>query len=471
MKIALCAAALPLGLAAGAAAEVTISLGKDGRSFIAKGVDSSAEFSVRVEGGEDLPAMAGEVTAIDAGLRFTPLFPLTPGMCYRANVGDVSQEFTIPAPDKTPVAEVAAIYPSGDLLPENLLKFYIHFTKPMAIGEAAQHVRLIGGDGEPVPLPFLELAEELWDPEGTRLTLFFDPGRVKRGLRPHEEEGRPLEGGKHYALEIDPAWRDAKGRRMAEGFSKRFRASEADYGQPDAAKWDIKAPAAGTREPVKIKFAEPLDHGLLERLLVVYDSGGQRQLGTATVVGGEKEWRWKPDAAWAPGSYRVVVETILEDRAGNSVARLFEEVGGRKEAWNVRGERFIRVPFEVEPGVAVASILIGGSTSHGIIEESTCRVITDPAKIHKILTGINAGGDQAIDVALLRPGRFAIFRDATGEPLRAYAVYDLTSPRHGLLEAVVKRKSPGRLKFVDFSRAFDGPVVAADIFELLGEEE
>ena len=38
----------------------------------------------------------------------------------------------------------------------------------MAIGEAAKHVHLFGKDGKEVALPFLELAEELWDPEGRR---------------------------------------------------------------------------------------------------------------------------------------------------------------------------------------------------------------------------------------------------------------------------------------------------------------
>lgn len=333
---------------AGAQAEISIALSADGASFVASGAGAGSEFVVRVEGGVDLPAMAGDVAPIDGGgLRFTPQFPLTAGLRYRAAVGGVERVFTVPAADMTPVGRVASVFPSAKVLPENLLKFYIHFSEPMAIGEAAKRVSLCGPDGKQVALPFLELAEELWDPDGKRLTLFFDPGRVKRGLIPHEEEGRALVVGKDYELRIDAAWRDSRGRSMVEGFTKRFRVGAADYAQPDPAKWKIHAPSAGTREAVRLTFAEALDHGLLERVLVVYDSAGQKQAGVVEVGQGEEEWRWKPDRAWEAGSYRVVVEALLEDLAGNSVGRLFEEVGGRKEAWNVRGGRFIRVPFVV----------------------------------------------------------------------------------------------------------------------------
>ena len=36
-------------------------------------------------------------------------------------------------------------------------------------------------DFEAIELPFLEIDEELWDPAMMRLTLFIDPGRIKRG--------------------------------------------------------------------------------------------------------------------------------------------------------------------------------------------------------------------------------------------------------------------------------------------------
>jgi hypothetical protein len=339
---------IALALCAGACAEVEISLAPDGRSFVASGASDGSEFVVRVDGDSDLPPMAGEVDAVEGGLRFTPSFPLTPGVGYRASLGEDDRVFMIPEADMTPVARVAAVYPTADELPENLLKFYLHFSEPMAAGEAAKNVRLIGPEGKEEDLPFLELAEELWDPDGKRLTLFFDPGRVKRGLKPNEEHGRALAAGKDYELQIDATWRDAKGRAMAEGFTKKFRAVGADYAQPDARKWTIISPKAGTRDELRLTFSEALDHGLLGRLLTVYGSDDRALSGVVRIGNGEKDWYWKPDEPWTAGDYRVEIEAILEDVAGNSVARLFEEVDGVKETWTVRDGRFVQIPFEIQ---------------------------------------------------------------------------------------------------------------------------
>ena len=39
---------------------------------------------------------------------------------------------------------------------------------------------------------FLDLQPELWNAEGTVLTLWLDPGRIKRDLIPNKELGIPL---------------------------------------------------------------------------------------------------------------------------------------------------------------------------------------------------------------------------------------------------------------------------------------
>ncbi|MCH7864908.1 MAG: hypothetical protein IIC56_06820, partial [Proteobacteria bacterium] len=102
------------------------------------------------------------------------------------------------------------VYPSADVLPENLLKFYLHFSAPMSRGDSYQHIRLVRQNGSVVDLPFLELDQELWDRRQTRLTLLFDPGRIKRGLKPHEEVGPALKPGRRYTLEIDAHWLNAE---------------------------------------------------------------------------------------------------------------------------------------------------------------------------------------------------------------------------------------------------------------------
>src|SRR5207237_1104835 len=94
-----------------------------------------------------------------------------------------------------PPTVVQQVYPSGDPLPENHLRFYVHFSAAMRQGEAYGHVHVLDASGKALDHPFLELDEELWDPQGKRLTLLFHPGRIKKGLKPREELGPILEAG------------------------------------------------------------------------------------------------------------------------------------------------------------------------------------------------------------------------------------------------------------------------------------
>ena len=224
------------------------------------------------------PAMLGRYAIENERLIFTPRFALEPGVRYRAvfrSIADhgegaaLSKDFEIPAAPMGEPTKVAAIFPSRDRLPENQLKFYLHFSAPMARGEAYEHVRLLDAKGKAVELPFLELGEELWDPEGRRFTLFFDPGRIKRGLRPREEVGPALEEGKKYTLVVDAGWHDAAGRELASEARKTFSVGPPDDAPPKPADWKIKRTLAGQKQPLQVRFPEPLDHALLERMLWV----------------------------------------------------------------------------------------------------------------------------------------------------------------------------------------------------------
>ena len=52
--------------------------------------------------------------------------------------------------DMAPTTRVDHVYPSADVLPDNQLKFYLHFSAPMRRGEAWQHIHLLKQDGQPV---------------------------------------------------------------------------------------------------------------------------------------------------------------------------------------------------------------------------------------------------------------------------------------------------------------------------------
>src|SRR5262249_18400476 len=161
-------------------------------------------------------------------------FPLGPGE-YVARLdpsrlpqspaaGRVEKRFRVAPKPPGPPTKVAQVYPTADVLPENLLRLYLHFTAPMRRGGAYDCGRIPPGAGKEVVTPFLTLGEELWDPSGRRLTLLLDPGRVKQGLKPREELGPVLEAGKKYTLVIDGRWRDAEGQPLGQDFRKSFRA-------------------------------------------------------------------------------------------------------------------------------------------------------------------------------------------------------------------------------------------------------
>jgi hypothetical protein len=225
----------------------------------------------------------------------------------------------------SPSTKITAVYPTGDQLPENLLRFYIHFSAPMSRGEAYRHLKLIdAATDKPVSAPFLELEEELWSPDGKRFTLLIDPGRIKRGLKPREMFGPVLEAGKTYRFEIDRGWTDAEGNALLAEYSRNFRAGPGDETMPDPKRWKIGSPAAGGCEPLEVRFGEQLDSALAQRLIGVVDSEGRDVPGRASVTEGETRWQFVPEAPWRRGTYRLVIGTELEDVAGNSVAAPFE---------------------------------------------------------------------------------------------------------------------------------------------------
>jgi hypothetical protein len=217
---------------------------------------------------------------------------------------------------------VAAIYPSGATVPANHLKFYIHFTQPMRQGVFLEHCSLLDENGQPVPEPFRET--ELWSEDRMRLTLWFHPGRQKTGVNLNEEFGPVLELHRKYTLILSAKWPSEGGVPLGKDVRKRFETVERATAQLDISNWRITAPPAGTGEPLRVRFPAPLDHALLQRCLRIVDENDAPVAGTSETTDHECGWRFTPERPWSSGSHRLRVETVLEDLAGNSLARPFE---------------------------------------------------------------------------------------------------------------------------------------------------
>ena len=308
---------------------------------------------------KDLPPMLGNYRVIANTLQFTPRFQWQPGLRYRAvfkprqlksttQTNPIVQDFQAPTAKPTPAAQITQVYPTSNQLPENQLKFYIHFSSPMSRGESYRNIRLLDSRGAAVEHPFLELPEELWDYSGTRFTLFFDPGRIKRGLKPRELFGPALLENQQYTLVIQRSWRDARGQALQTEFRKRFRVTAPDDTQPNPSRWKLNLPQAGSLHPLTVVFAEPLDHAMLERVLSVHTNSGRNISGEIGIAKNEPQWSLTPQTAWKPGVYELVIDTTLEDRAGNSIARPFEVDRLRRVGRTIR-TRTVARSFVIPP--------------------------------------------------------------------------------------------------------------------------
>jgi hypothetical protein len=274
----------------------------------------------------DKPAIAGSHVLTAEDLRFCPRFPFVSGVSYTARAvlgGSVlERRFEIAAPSGRP-PRVLAIFPSGDALPENLLRFYVHFSQPMEAKDAHRHVHLRDDAGAEIPLAFVEIEHGLWNPEQTRLTVLLHPGRIKRGVAPGEQLGPPLRAGRTYRLVVDAAMADRTGGQLGATFERRFRVVAADRQSPSRAGLKLDAPTRADA-PLTLRLPEPLDEALLRRLVWVEDARGRTLEGTVVVRNGESVWSFRPSAPWTSGGYAVRVHPALEDRAGNRFDRLFD---------------------------------------------------------------------------------------------------------------------------------------------------
>jgi hypothetical protein len=316
---------------------------------------------VRAGDSASLPMIGSYVVAHDT-LRFDPQFPPVRGTTYSARFSGEAfnarssgnapavishTTWTRPLPAGASTTSVLQVYPTADSLPMNLLRMYVQFSGPMTVGDDAEkHIHLLDEKGAVVEKAFLIAAggQELWDPEHTRLTIFFDPGRIKRDLTPHEALGLPLREGHSYSLTIDSSLHDAHGLPLTRSFVKKFKAGPIDRTLPRAQNWRVSAPRAGTRDPLTLDLPEPLDHALLNRMLAVRRGDGGTVLGTVVTSKDDRVWSFIPTEPWSGAPHSIEVDPELEDLAGNNLHHLFDVMPGDSAARGTT-QTVVRIAF------------------------------------------------------------------------------------------------------------------------------
>lgn len=277
---------------------------------------------VRPEG--DRSPVLGTFALAGDEITFTPVVPLTRGRSYELlEAGIAFGEIAIP-PSNDPAPTITGIYPNVDILPENLLKVHLRFSHAMMEGRSSQYVKLIEDGKDTLEGTFLDLQPELWDASNKELTLWLDPGRIKLDLIPNQELGNPLKRGSSYRLVVLPGWRAKSGRALTKLISKRFTVGARDEQSPSLDTWEVQLPRSASREPLRIAFGEALDWVLAFQCIDVTDALGKSVQGAFTLHDDAKGFHFVPTIPWKPGIYSIVVESRLEDLAGNNLNRLFE---------------------------------------------------------------------------------------------------------------------------------------------------
>ena len=295
--------------------------------------------------------MVGTYSVQSGALVFRPQYPLTAGARYRAVFNapggkPIETTFDGPPRQTVPMTRVDHVYPSADVLPSNDLKLYIYFSAAMSRGEAWEHLHLLDANGKVLPDIFLEFGQELWDAGNRRLTVWFDPGRIKRGLTSNIKLGPPIEDGKRYTLAIDSGWHDARGVPLIAGYKKVFKGGPADRTAPDLQKWHVTIPASGGSDPLIVDFPDALDYVGLQKSLAVASSHGLVE-GSVTISRQETRWSFAPRQPWRAGDYRLLVNSALEDLAANKIGQLFDMDVFDKVDENVDSKTY-PLPFHVQ---------------------------------------------------------------------------------------------------------------------------
>ncbi len=291
----------------------------------------------------DGPSITGRYALTQGNLVFTPKYPPEPGMSYTAifnaslfskQVGQNHSAFKQPLyqltrfiePEQPYTAgEVLKVYPQADILPQNVLRFYVYFSQPMSFDNPYQYLSIINQNNEVVSDAFVEFREGLWDENRMRLTVFIHPGRIKRGVGPNVKQGPVFQPHQHYQLKVDKTFKDLAGTKLKQDFYKPFTITAPQYQKLDPKSWQFKLPAINSLQNLVIHPTRLLDPVLTQRMVTMVNSqtGAMVPADIQLSVVGDK-LLIEPELPWSAGDYRIQFDSKLEDLSGNTPAWAFD---------------------------------------------------------------------------------------------------------------------------------------------------
>ncbi|MET2984812.1 Ig-like domain-containing protein [Aureibaculum conchae] len=293
-----------------------------GVSFVAD--NNQKKFSIHLK--DNVTPVLGNFSSENNTQTFTPIVPFSNGETYTIlREEHILSSFTIKPKNRSTSPEVVAIYPTTGVVPENLLKMYVDFSKPMQeVGNVLDFITVFNKTTNKKVDVFLELETELWNANHTLLTLWLDPGRIKKELIPNKEKGLPIMNGHVYEISVNKNFRDADGNELKQSYTKTVTVTNRDENKPKVDDFEIQIPTTKT-SPLIIQFNEPLDAMLLTEVFTIYNNKDEKIEGNYQLQNEETSVAFTPTRNWKSDTYKIEIQSRLEDLAGNNLNRLFDE--------------------------------------------------------------------------------------------------------------------------------------------------
>jgi hypothetical protein len=217
-------------------------------------------------------------------------------------------------PDAT-APKILSIAPGAAMLPENTLRLYLNFDRPSRGLFRQGDIGLFHEDGRIVIDPFVDFGQELWSPDGRRLTILFEPSRIKRGVMAMDGT-TGLQSGNRYVLH-------------AGSLRYCFQAAAPLRSRLDPLRWRF-TPPNHPEQAVRIGFDRIMDAALLSSQILILDAHGNIARTRPHVSPDGRALRLAPQRPWRGcETYFAVFGRSLEDAAGNRLSEMLDQAVGR----------------------------------------------------------------------------------------------------------------------------------------------
>lgn len=228
-------------------------------------------------------------------------------------------------PIETQATKIVNAYPHINVLPENTLRVYVYFSKPMGFGNPYDYISLLDQQGTEIKNAFVELPEGLWNENRTRLTILFHPGRVKQGIGPNLNEGSILNEGELYELAISNEWKDANGLALTNEFSKKFFVAKAQRNKLRKRDWVIRS-FCKDECILRLTTGGIPDIELVDNMIEIRNEEGV-EIDFDIFPEDNGSFLIRSDALTKETSFNMIINPRMEDICGNNFLHAFEMEG------------------------------------------------------------------------------------------------------------------------------------------------